>query len=117
MADINGRAPVAQYDGYGSCPLTVERGKIVLAEFGLYNLSIKEMSRATERLGDVPGVGEDFELVDPHGGRARHLDGAEPNRAVERSVAAPGRQGPVGSDPEFLGRFVGRGEVGLITGR
>ena len=33
-ADIEGRAPVAQYDGYGSCPLTVERGKIVLAEFG-----------------------------------------------------------------------------------
>ncbi len=27
-------APVAHYDGYGSCPLTVERGKIVLAEFG-----------------------------------------------------------------------------------
>ncbi|MBA5686276.1 bifunctional protein tyrosine phosphatase family protein/NAD(P)/FAD-dependent oxidoreductase [Rugamonas apoptosis] len=24
---------IAQYDGYGSCPLTVERGKIVLAEF------------------------------------------------------------------------------------
>jgi sulfide:quinone oxidoreductase len=23
----------AHYDGYGSCPLTVERGKIVLAEF------------------------------------------------------------------------------------
>lgn len=34
LADIAGRAPVAQYDGYGSCPLTVERGKIVLAEFG-----------------------------------------------------------------------------------
>ena len=34
VADINGRSPVAQYDGYGSCPLTVERGKIVLAEFG-----------------------------------------------------------------------------------
>ncbi|MCF2870385.1 bifunctional protein tyrosine phosphatase family protein/NAD(P)/FAD-dependent oxidoreductase [Octadecabacter sp. G9-8] len=34
VADINGRAPVSQYDGYGSCPLTVERGKIVLAEFG-----------------------------------------------------------------------------------
>lgn len=34
VADIEGRAPVAQYDGYGSCPLTVERGKIVLAEFG-----------------------------------------------------------------------------------
>ncbi|MEI4234636.1 TIGR01244 family sulfur transferase [Roseovarius sp. D22-M7] len=34
VADLEGRAAVAQYDGYGSCPLTVERGKIVLAEFG-----------------------------------------------------------------------------------
>ncbi|PVZ47369.1 bifunctional protein tyrosine phosphatase family protein/NAD(P)/FAD-dependent oxidoreductase [Thalassobacter stenotrophicus] len=34
MADINGYSATAQYDGYGSCPLTVERGKIVLAEFG-----------------------------------------------------------------------------------
>ncbi|SET33111.1 bifunctional protein tyrosine phosphatase family protein/NAD(P)/FAD-dependent oxidoreductase [Oceanicella actignis] len=34
IADIDGKAPVATYDGYGSCPLTVERGKIVLAEFG-----------------------------------------------------------------------------------
>tara|TARA_R110002020_G_scaffold15555_31_gene55384 strand:+ start:1891 stop:3573 length:1683 start_codon:yes stop_codon:yes gene_type:complete len=34
VADIGGHSPVAQYDGYGSCPLTVERGKIVLAEFG-----------------------------------------------------------------------------------
>jgi sulfide:quinone oxidoreductase len=25
---------IVNYDGYGSCPLTVERGKIVLAEFG-----------------------------------------------------------------------------------
>ncbi|MBP6682663.1 MAG: NAD(FAD)-dependent dehydrogenase, partial [Halioglobus sp.] len=25
---------IAHYNGYGSCPLTVERGKIVLAEFG-----------------------------------------------------------------------------------
>ena len=33
-ADIDGGAPTAQYNGYGSCPLTVERGKIVLAEFG-----------------------------------------------------------------------------------
>ena len=33
-ADIAGRSPTAAYDGYGSCPLTVERGKIVLAEFG-----------------------------------------------------------------------------------
>jgi sulfide:quinone oxidoreductase len=28
-----GQMPAARYDGYGSCPLTVERGKIVLAEF------------------------------------------------------------------------------------
>ncbi|MGH1359270.1 MAG: TIGR01244 family sulfur transferase [Burkholderiaceae bacterium] len=34
IADIQGKSPVAVYDGYGSCPLTVERGKIVLAEFG-----------------------------------------------------------------------------------
>jgi len=34
IADIGGHSPVSQYDGYGSCPLTVERGKIVLAEFG-----------------------------------------------------------------------------------
>lgn len=32
--DINGSSATAQYNGYGSCPLTVERGKIVLAEFG-----------------------------------------------------------------------------------
>ncbi len=31
---LDGKAPNAAYDGYGSCPLTVERGKIVLAEFG-----------------------------------------------------------------------------------
>ena len=34
VADINGRSAPMVYDGYGSCPLTVERGKIVLAEFG-----------------------------------------------------------------------------------
>ena len=34
LADIAGRSAAAQYDGYGSCPLTVERGKIVPAEFG-----------------------------------------------------------------------------------
>lgn len=34
VADMAGGSAVAQYDGYGSCPLTVERGKIVLAEFG-----------------------------------------------------------------------------------
>ena len=34
LAALDGKPPVAGYDGYGSCPLTVERGKIVLAEFG-----------------------------------------------------------------------------------
>ncbi|MDP3294992.1 MAG: TIGR01244 family sulfur transferase [Nevskia sp.] len=33
LASLRGAAMSARYDGYGSCPLTVERGKIVLAEF------------------------------------------------------------------------------------
>lgn len=31
---LNNTKQFSHYDGYGSCPLTVERGKIVLAEFG-----------------------------------------------------------------------------------
>jgi len=34
IQELDGKGPRAGYDGYGSCPLTVERGKIVLAEFG-----------------------------------------------------------------------------------
>ena len=34
LAILDGNAPTAAYDGYGSCPLTVEKGKIILAEFG-----------------------------------------------------------------------------------
>ena len=34
LAALEGSDPVADYDGYGSCPLTVEAGKIILAEFG-----------------------------------------------------------------------------------
>lgn len=34
LCQLDGKGPRAGYDGYGSCPLTVERGKIVLAEFG-----------------------------------------------------------------------------------
>lgn len=34
LATLDGEALPVAYDGYGSCPLTVERGKIVLAEFG-----------------------------------------------------------------------------------
>ncbi|PYA61662.1 pyridine nucleotide-disulfide oxidoreductase [Serratia marcescens] len=33
-ARIHGAPLTAHYDGYGSCPLTVEKGKVVLAEFG-----------------------------------------------------------------------------------
>lgn len=34
LSVLNGKGPRAIYDGYGSCPLTVERGKVILAEFG-----------------------------------------------------------------------------------
>lgn len=34
LAMLNGQPVRALYDGYGACPLTVERGKVVLAEFG-----------------------------------------------------------------------------------
>jgi sulfide:quinone oxidoreductase len=34
LAQLAGKPLSGSYDGYGSCPLTVERGKIVLAEFG-----------------------------------------------------------------------------------
>ena len=34
IAKIKGQSLAPLYDGYGSCPLTVENGKIILAEFG-----------------------------------------------------------------------------------
>jgi len=34
LADLRSQSGSARYDGYGSCPLTVARGRIVLAEFG-----------------------------------------------------------------------------------
>jgi sulfide:quinone oxidoreductase len=34
LALREGKALPSRYDGYGACPLTVERGKVVLAEFG-----------------------------------------------------------------------------------
>jgi len=34
LAALDGGGPQACYEGYGACPLTVERGKVVLAEFG-----------------------------------------------------------------------------------
>lgn len=34
IANMKGAAPLPLYDGYGSCPLIVEYGKIILAEFG-----------------------------------------------------------------------------------
>ena len=34
LKDMGFATANAAYDGYGSCPLTVERGKIVFAEFG-----------------------------------------------------------------------------------
>jgi len=34
LSVLSGAGPRAIYDGYGSCPLIVERGKVILAEFG-----------------------------------------------------------------------------------
>lgn len=34
---IQGSTPLTYYDGYGSCPLTVARGRVVLAEYGYQN--------------------------------------------------------------------------------
>lgn len=34
LSVIEGRAPMAKYDGYSSCPLITEIGKVMLAEFG-----------------------------------------------------------------------------------
>ncbi|HUH36878.1 MAG TPA: TIGR01244 family sulfur transferase [Spongiibacteraceae bacterium] len=34
LADMGLGPGVAHYDGYGACPLTVERGRVVMAEFG-----------------------------------------------------------------------------------
>ena len=34
LAHREGLPLPTRYDGYGACPLTVERGKVVLAEFG-----------------------------------------------------------------------------------
>ena len=34
LALRKGLALPKRYDGYGSCPLTVENGKVILAEFG-----------------------------------------------------------------------------------
>jgi sulfide:quinone oxidoreductase len=33
-AQLSNRQPCTTYDGYGSCPIVVERGKVLLAEFG-----------------------------------------------------------------------------------
>jgi sulfide:quinone oxidoreductase len=34
LAVMQGKTPTAQYDGYSSCPLITEEGKVMLAEFG-----------------------------------------------------------------------------------
>ncbi len=36
LDDMQSKQHLARYEGYGACPLTVERGRVVLAEFG-YN--------------------------------------------------------------------------------
>jgi sulfide:quinone oxidoreductase len=34
LSVLDGKGPRALYDGYGSCPLIVEKGRVVMAEFG-----------------------------------------------------------------------------------
>ncbi|SFT03084.1 sulfide:quinone oxidoreductase [Sulfitobacter marinus] len=46
VADMDGKSATSQYDGYGSCPLTVERGKIVLAEFGYGGVLLPSFPKA-----------------------------------------------------------------------
>ena len=46
IADRCQRPAPANYNGYGSCPLTVERGKIVLAEFGYGGTLLPTFPRA-----------------------------------------------------------------------
>jgi sulfide:quinone oxidoreductase len=46
IADMAGHTAKSQYDGYGSCPLTVERGKIVLAEFGYGGVLLPSFPKA-----------------------------------------------------------------------
>ena len=52
---LAGRPLTAAYDGYGSCPLTVERGKVVLAEFG-YGGKLMPTAPAWLNDGSVGGV-------------------------------------------------------------
>jgi len=33
LAELGGKQPTARYDGYGTCPLTTAKGKVMLAEF------------------------------------------------------------------------------------
>ena len=65
IADINGRSPVSQYDGYGSCPLTVERGKIVLAEFGYGGTLQPSFSAMADRRDKAKPTGLAVEREDP----------------------------------------------------
>ena len=43
-----GQALPSRYDGYGSCPLTVEKGKIILAEFGLWRKTSPQLFIGTQ---------------------------------------------------------------------
>lgn len=38
LAVMNGKIPTAKYDGYSSCPIVTEVGKVMLAEFGYDNV-------------------------------------------------------------------------------
>jgi sulfide:quinone oxidoreductase len=78
VADMGRGARRAHYDGYGSCPLTVERGKIVLAEFGYGGALLpafpKWLIDGTKPSGGLAAQGADpaAGLLEGHAARARN---------------------------------------------
>lgn len=45
LNDIPGKVPAAHYTGHGSCPLTVDRGKIALADFSYGSIKLTGFSK------------------------------------------------------------------------
>jgi sulfide:quinone oxidoreductase len=56
---------IAHYDGYGSCPLTVERGKIVLAEFGYGGKLLPSFPEMADRRHEAQPAGLAAQGTDP----------------------------------------------------
>ena len=120
VADMRGRSAVAQYDGYGSCPLTVERGKIVLAEFGYGGALKPSFPRLAHRRDETLPRGLASQGEDPAadllaGDAARQgMDGGPekdpppPNRAAAARPTAPGTCDTAGEPIPGFARLLDR---------